>query len=129
MDEMIEIDQPIDNESNPEIETEVVVVVPPAPASTAAETSETMNALVSTIAALSDSMTALRLEIQTERENYSRMMLDMTNENFNRIFTKIDELKTLEIAEQLSDSEIESLPEKLQEKIEDVEKTARRRWL
>ena len=128
MDEMTEIEQPIDDQK-PEIETDVVVVVPPAPASTAAETSETMNALVSTIAALSDSMTALRLEIQTERENYSKMMLDMVNENFNRIFSKIDELKTLEIAEQLSDSEIENLPEKVQEKIEDVEKTARRRWL
>lgn len=112
----------------PEIESEVVVIVPPTPATTAAETSETMNALVATIAALSDSMTALRLEIQTERENYSTLLLELIEKNFSRIEGKLDELKVLEIAEQIKndDDGIEKLPEKIEEKIEE---TSRRRWL
>lgn len=91
-----------------------VVVVNPEPTPESA----TIAQLVETIAAVSESILQLRLQIETERLNN----IDMLLERLNQIDEKIDGLKTVESTEIIDDEPIVS-PEP------DSEPKRARRWL
>lgn len=85
------------------------------------ESGATISQLVETIASLNDSITALRLQVESERNSNTDLIFD----RFNDLAAKIDKLLTVEIAEH----QHETAEPGIAETVEEIGRKPVKRWI
>ena len=119
--ETINVD--IDESGAVEVEVPIEVETETAPA---VENTEAINVLIATITTLNDSINAMRLQIENERNTHTETIHALITAGFDTIKADLEQLKVIEAAESHGERDEH---ETIADEVEEVANKPARRWL
>lgn len=113
----------IDVSESGEVEIQVPILDVETEIAPSVENTESINVLINTIAVLNDSINALRLQVESERNTHTETIHALITAGFDSISADLKQLKVIEASEQREEHET------IAEEVKDIANKPVRRWL